>query len=190
MGWTDEQVLAYYQAALNLMPISRSIPKHAQESFYEAILSNLPKGISNLAEEGNEHKTRLSLDSVAEFSVACYPNELRWTSAYLLHDSVRPSNLTVLSNAVVDKVVLEKVNNQVVAKGVLIQVGEGADRKEVVARLDDHGEIALTGGAFGAVSVLQRSGVGYVFFFYLSLDVFIIFKPQWAIDSLICLFLF
>ncbi len=160
MGWTEDQVLAYYQAALNLMPISPSIPKHTPEPFYEAILSNLPQGISNLGEEGNEHKTRVSLDSVAEFSVACYPNELRWTSAYLLHDSVRPSNLTVLSNTVVDKVVLEKVNNQVVAKGVVIQVGEGADRKEIVARLDTQGEIALTGGAFGAVSVLQRSGVG------------------------------
>jgi choline dehydrogenase-like flavoprotein len=92
--------------------------------------------------------------------VACYPDELRWTSAYLLHDSVRPSNLTVLSDTVVDRVLLERTGEQVTAKGVVVRVGEGAAQKECVVRLDERGEIALTGGAFGTVSVLQRSGVG------------------------------
>lgn len=158
MGWSETQVLAYYQAALNLMPLSRSIPEHTPEEFYEAVHRNLPEDMKRV--HGDEHQARVNVNSIAEVSVACYPNELRWTSAYLLHDLVRPSNLKVLSNAVVDKVVLERKGEQVTATGVVIRLGEGANKTEYVAKLDEHGEIALTGGAFGTVSVLQRSGVG------------------------------
>lgn len=164
MGWTEDQILQYYQAALNIMPLTRAIPEHTPEAFYEAVQKNLPADM--LSVEHNEHKARVNVNSLAEVSVACYPNEVRWTSAYLLHDSVRPSNLKVLPHAVVDRVVLEKRGETVVATGVVVRLdadaeaGAGKDKVEWVARLDEKGEIALTGGAFGTVSVLQRSGVG------------------------------
>ena len=112
--------------------------------------------------QDNEHKACITMNSIAESSIAAYPNETRWTSAYLLHDSVRPSNLKVISNAVADRVLFDtdteqsRESGEVTASGVLIHMQD----ETFIARLDACGEVALTGGAFGTVGVLQRSGVG------------------------------
>ena len=160
MGWSEERINAYYQAALNLMPITPSIPAAEPEPFYQAMMDNLPEEMVKVP--NNNHATRITVNSLAMSALAAYPNELRWTSAYLLHDSVRPDNLEVLCNASVDKILFENNSGNVKAKKILIQVGEGVAAQPVVVTLEDGGDVAVTGGAFGAVGVLQRSGIGLV----------------------------
>lgn len=175
MGWSEQRARSYYQAALNLMPIVPAIPVDKPEAFYQALLEALPDG---MRVPGDCFDTEITKNALAITALASYPNELRWTSAYLLHDSVRPPNLEVLTNATVEKIILEEHSPQpagssesaVAARGVLVRVAEAGDRvghglaqgseRPVFLCLDDHGEIALTGGAFGAPAVLQRSGVG------------------------------
>jgi hypothetical protein len=158
MGWSLERTNAYYQAALNLMPVTPAILADQPEPFYAALLEALPGDMVRVP--GHHHATRITEHSLALSGIAAYHDELRWTSAYLLHDSVRPRNLEVITNATVDKVVLSRDGNGLAATGVLLRVGEGDKARSVEVSVDEHGEIALTGGAFGAASVLQRSGIG------------------------------
>jgi hypothetical protein len=158
MGWSLERANGYYQAALNLIPVTVAIPANKPEPFYAALLDALPGDM--VAVPGHHHNTRITERSLALSGIAAYHDELRWTSAYLLHDSVRPRNLEVLTNATVDKVVLGRDGSGLAATGVLLRVGDGDKAQSVEVKLDEHGEIALTGGAFGAAGVLQRSGIG------------------------------
>jgi hypothetical protein len=176
MGWSTHTMDVYYQAALNLMPLSRAIPAQAPERFYEAVLAGAVQHAGMAPVAGNEHKAAITLNSIAESTLAAYDhNEVRWTSAYLLHDSVRPRNLKVVSDAVVDKVVFSRLPSQeLAATGVVVRIDSASDsdaevtadsgtqrqKLEYLVQLDAHGEVALTGGALGCVSVLQRSGVG------------------------------
>jgi hypothetical protein len=41
MGWSVPRLNTYYQAALNLMPLSRSIHKQAPEPFYDQLIAEL-----------------------------------------------------------------------------------------------------------------------------------------------------
>lgn len=95
--------------------------------------------------------------------------EIRWTSAYLLNDKVRPKNLHVLSDCVVDKILFQNNYNKTVeyesfsAKSVLLQDINGSNFEVYLNDSDDDcdgGDVVLCNGAFGATSVLQRSGVG------------------------------
>ena len=166
MGWDEERTYAYFQAALNLMPLTPAIPASQEEAFYSAVMASAPGEMARVP--GNEHKARITANSIAQSTLAAYHDELRWTSAYLLHRSVRPSNLEVLSNATADRVLLERSDRDgsLKATGLVVHVGDGDDTQEKVISLDEQGEIALTGGAFGTVSVLQRSGVGYECLFH------------------------
>lgn len=160
MGWDDEQLYAYYQAALNLMPLTPSIPAALKEDFYSAILAEVPADMTRIPDD--EYKALITVNSIALASVAAYPNEVRWTSALLLHPSVKPTNLVVLTNATADRVLLDRSDRDgsLKATGVVLQVSGAAGPEEKVVALDEQGEVVLTGGAFGATSVLQRSGIG------------------------------
>jgi hypothetical protein len=169
----------YMQAALNMIPVMPSIPDSQPERFYQAVMHGVTakdnKNPLSLV-DGNEHKTEISLDSLSRSSIAAYcvgGEELRWTSAYLLSDSVRPSNLDVAANATVEKVLLVAdpvKKGQLRCSGLVVhKVKAGTDanhplpQREVVAlRLAENGEVVLTGGSLGTVGILQRSGVGYV----------------------------
>lgn len=158
MGWTNERLQSYYQAALNLMPITPAIPHDQPEAFYNALMAAVPP--DQIRAEGDYHNTSVTQNSLAMAALAAYPNELRWTSAYLLHDNIRPSNLRVVTNAAAEKLLFEEGESGISARGVRLILGEGTDAHSVEVFVDEDGEIALTGGAFGATSVLQRSGVG------------------------------
>jgi len=107
--------------------------------------------------------------------------ELRWTPTYLLLDQVCPSRLKVVTQAVVDKIefVADSENNsssnsignsigngknestenddELIASGVSLII----DQESFVARISPKiGSIALTSGALGNPSILQRSGCG------------------------------
>jgi hypothetical protein len=125
MSWTEQQIRGYYQAALNLMPIVPSIASDKPEAFYEALLQALP---AEQRVQGDCYDTVIKENAVALTGIAAYHNDLRWTSALLLHDSVRPSNLDVLTNAAVERIVLEEGPHSqsgegcVAARGVLVHV--------------------------------------------------------------------
>jgi hypothetical protein len=125
MGWTEQQIRSYYQAALNLMPIVPSIAADKPEAFYDALLQALP---AEQRVQGDCYDTVIKENAVALTGIAAYHNDLRWTSALLLHDSVRPSNLDVLTNAAVERIVLEEGQHSqsgegsVAARGVLVRV--------------------------------------------------------------------
>mmetsp|Transcript_54169 Transcript_54169/g.106998 ORF Transcript_54169/g.106998 Transcript_54169/m.106998 type:complete len:689 (-) Transcript_54169:133-2199(-) len=158
MGWSEQRLQSYYQAALNLMPITPAVPKDQPEDFYNALMTAVPADQTRA--EGDYHNTNVTENALAMAALAAYPNEIRWTSAYFLHDSVRPSNLRVVTDATVEKLLLEENGDGVSTRGVQLLIGQGSDARTVKVELDKDGEVALTGGAFGATSVLQRSGVG------------------------------
>jgi hypothetical protein len=125
MGWSEQQIRGYYQAALNLMPIVPSVAADKPEAFYEALLQALP---AEQRVDGDRYDTVIRENAVALTGLAAYHNDLRWTSALLLHDSARPSNLDVLTNAAVERIVLEDETNSntgegsVAARGVVVRV--------------------------------------------------------------------
>lgn len=157
MGWSFAQITSFFQAALNLMPLCRSIP--TSEAFYTACIDVLTDQPSFNRVEGNEYKSDIILNSIAEPSLAMYEvNGVRWTPAWLLDESLRPANLVVLPDTAVNRITWEKSREEIKATGV--EVKDVATGKLVQLRIKPYGEVLLTGGAFGSVAVLHRSGVG------------------------------
>ena len=165
MGWTVTQLDEYFQAALNLMPLAPAIPHDAPVPFYTAVMESLTSPgalngspLSRL--DDDEHKSGVVVDSVAMSSLAMYTledgREVRWTPTYLLLDEVRPSNLHIVTNALVDRL---KFNDTLTAaEGVVVQVGD--ETFMASPESDGGGTIALTLGALGTAALLQRSGCG------------------------------
>lgn len=83
MGWTDRQYLCYMQTALDMMPLQSA---GAGEALYDTILSTLDR--RNVLKKIEEFEARVTPNSASYVSVAMFPDETRWTSAYLLDDSV------------------------------------------------------------------------------------------------------
>ena len=179
MGWSDERITTYFQAALNLIPLVPSIPTAKPERFYTAVMETLPAAGLTKRVKDDEYQTLIALNSISRSTLAVYLDELRWTSAYLLHESVRPSNLKVISSATADRVIFEKeflvssnvasddkgTSKQPRAVGVVLRVQNNnkdnkEEEKECLVLCEPTGEVVLTGGALGAVGVLQRSGIG------------------------------
>jgi hypothetical protein len=122
MNWNESDIDMYTQAALNMMPITKSMDT-SKEPFYDILIDNLTH-IPSVVNTNNMpsdapiiHRLpndifancNIHANSVAECNVAMYSNtddnNLRWTPAYLLCDEVRPRNLTVISDATVSKVI-------------------------------------------------------------------------------------
>ncbi|KAL9620827.1 MAG: hypothetical protein Q9160_004727 [Pyrenula sp. 1 TL-2023] len=80
---------------------------------------------------------------------------LRSTAADFVTKGGEQSNLTILVNATVDKVIIEKSEGKVKATGVAI-VGNEGTKSEVFAKK----EIVVSGGAYCSPNILNRSGIG------------------------------
>lgn len=173
MNWSLHQLDKYFQTALNFMPIAPAINKDHPIPFYTAVIDSLTQSQGAGGEAllkrlpDNEHKTGVIIDSIAASSLAMYnEDELRWTPAYLLLDPVRPKNLKILTEAVVDHIMFEKVGagDELVAKAVQIRIDDKVCVAKVASRFVDGqevlGSIALTSGAIGNTAILQRSGCG------------------------------
>ena len=147
----------YYQAIMNVIPLSPAIPVGQKIQFYDDVLNYLDKDSVFKRLPGDEHKTELRMNSVGMSTVAMYANKdcLRWTSAMLLHDSVRPSNLKILTEVTVDKIEFDK---NLHATGVSIEVGVQNEKYQL--QLEKNGEVILMSGAMGNPAVMQRSGLG------------------------------
>ena len=146
----------YFQAMLDVIPMSPAIPEGQQVKFYEDVIEKVDELSDIKRLPGNEHKTGVVWDSIAISTIAMYANKdhLRWTPAWLLHDSVRPPNLKILTDVTVDKIEFDEEMN---ATGVSLE----KDGKLLKVCLEDeNGEILLTSGAMGNPAVMQRSGLG------------------------------
>jgi choline dehydrogenase len=170
LGWTLLELNVFFQAALNLVPVHPATSP-ALDPFYKKCIDALTTPHSNNTQlsrmPDDEYKCRVVVDSVAEASLAMYGDtEVRWTSALLLDDAVRPRNLKVLSSTYVDKVIINEKSiptndgeeeQLLAATGVVITTADGAKK---VVRLSPGGSVAVTSGSFGTPAVLQRSGIG------------------------------
>lgn len=88
-------------------------------------------------------------EGVASFH-ANVKDHVRWNAAFAFLDRIRESpNLTILSNTVVDKVMIHE------GKATTIVCNSGNDVLEFVAR-----RFVLSGGAYGSPMILMRSGIG------------------------------
>ena len=62
MGWTVERLQSYYQAALNLIPVSRSIPVTRKEPLFDDVIRVLTKP-KEMCNSDNEYYLRRVLAS-------------------------------------------------------------------------------------------------------------------------------
>lgn len=156
MNMTVPMFDTYFQAMLDIIPMSPAIPEGQHIDFYDDVIENMDKLSVIKKLPDNEHKTSVVFDSIAISTIAMYANKdhLRWTPAWLLHDSIRPPNLKIITNVIVDKVEFDEELN---ATGVCLEK-DGQSLK--VCLEDKNGEILLTSGAMGNPAVMQRSGLG------------------------------
>lgn len=76
------------------------------------------------------------------------------TSKAFLRDAAKRPNLTVLTEAVVNKVLIDPVSKNCYG----VEYTKGGATSQV--RIADSGEVILSAGAVGSVQILERSGVG------------------------------
>jgi len=162
MKWSTTQLSSYYQAALNLMPLSSAIKSDQSVSFYNNVIESLTNTGKLKRLDNDEHKSEIIVNTIAQSSLAMYAkDELRWCSAYLMHNDNKPKKLKIVTDAYVDKILFnnDNKNNELIATGVdLIISGE-----KYTANLDlncKNSDIVITSGAIGSAAVLQRSGIG------------------------------
>ena len=147
MDWSLAKMNMYFQAALNMIPLQST---KGDEIFYNAVIDTLHT--KKILSRKSEYMSEIVPDTIGYVSVAMFPDETRWTSAYLLHDDVRPKNLFVRSNVAVKRIILEKCekNGELRATGIETNQGEIIKANEIV----------ITAGSLGTPAILQRSGIG------------------------------
>lgn len=150
MGWSHDRLCTYFQAALNLMPLSPSISNQKPIPFYEAVVETLTRdsdshghvdvdkdvdvihpGLHALPD--NEHQAKVTVNTIARSSLAMYEDvnnedDVRWTAAYLMQDPFKPKSLKIITNATVDSIVFngseEEKKKDLLATGVKIVIGD------------------------------------------------------------------
>lgn len=155
MDWSPQEFDMYLQAALNMIPLQSA---GDGEHFYDEVIRVLKENTSLETFYNNDCKAQVRSESIAYASIAMFPDERRWTSAYLLHDSIRPKNLSIRTNVTVDRAVISRdACGSLKATGVIIRTADG--QSELI-NITKTGEIILASGALGTPAILQRSGIG------------------------------
>lgn len=148
MGWTTQELMSYYQIALDMMPLKSA---RYGERFFDAALQTLEqeKAIKTV----DELEGRVLPGTAGYVSVAMFDDENRWTSAYLVdpNSPLKPENLDVQTRSPVNKVLFDRKGPIPRAIGVLTQ-----DDREIVTK----GEVVITAGSLETPAILQRSGIG------------------------------
>jgi len=142
----------YIQTILNMIPIDSTA--NFSERFFDEVIDTLAR--TNYLVHHN-YRSQIVRNSIGYAPIAIFPDETRWTSAYLMEDGVRPSNLDVITGANVDNVLLSSDSNVMKAKGVNVVLSDGTKSE---FRLSETGEVVLASGSLGVPSILQRSGIG------------------------------
>ena len=78
------------------------------------------------------------------------------TSKAFLRDTVKRPNLTVITEAVVNKLLIDLVTKNCYG----VQYIKKGKSVEVLCDTDNQGEVLLSSGSIGSVQILERSGVG------------------------------
>lgn len=158
MGWDSAKIDAYFQAALNLMPLSRSVGD--KEQFYEEWIKSMTDSSKHAhplhRTQDDTFPARIMSETIAEPMLAMYEDELRWTSAHLLSSPHCPANLRIVTHAAVDRIIFSSEDDAMRAEGAVVMI----HGKKYLIPLAKGGELALTGGTLGNVGILQRSGIG------------------------------
>lgn len=111
---------------------------------------------------GHAHNTDFNgpeQEGVGAYQVT-HKNGERWSAAkgYLAPHLGRP-NLTVITNALTTRVLMDTVNGQPCAVGVEYRPNGGRGAPQTL-RLKPGGEVLLSAGAFGSPQLLMLSGIG------------------------------
>ena len=80
---------------------------------------------------------------------------LRTTAADFITKGYHRDNITIMVNATVDKVIIEKANEKLKSTGIAVVANEGT-KSEVFAKK----EVILSAGAYCSPNILNRSGIG------------------------------
>ena len=78
------------------------------------------------------------------------------TSKAFLRDATKRSNLTVLTEAVVNKLKIDPATKNCYG----VEYIKNGQASEVLCNIDHGGEVLLCAGAIGSVQILERSGIG------------------------------
>jgi choline dehydrogenase len=78
------------------------------------------------------------------------------TSKAFLHDAVKRSNLTVITEAIVNKLLIDPHSKNCFG----VQYIKDGKTAEALCNIAHQGEVILSAGAIGSVQVLERSGIG------------------------------
>ena len=149
MGWTKHKHDMYIQSVLDMIPIQSA---NCGEIFYDNVIQMLSDNNILNEVEDNEYKTKVLYDTISYVSIAMFPDETRWTGAYLLDKSIKPSNLDVITNFFVDKVIFDDNKRAI---GVL-----SSDKRHIEIYDPDNSEVIIMAGSLGTPAILQRSGIG------------------------------
>jgi choline dehydrogenase len=78
------------------------------------------------------------------------------TAKAFLRDAAKRSNLTVVTQAMVDKLLIDPVSKNCYG----VQFIQGGKTTQALCNIAGQGEVILSAGAIGSVQVLERSGIG------------------------------
>jgi choline dehydrogenase len=78
------------------------------------------------------------------------------TSKAFLHDAVKRHNLTVVTEAIVDKLLINASKKNCYG----VQYIKDGKTTEVLCDITNQGEVILSAGSIGSVQILERSGIG------------------------------
>lgn len=147
MNWSSEQMNMYLQTVLNMIPLQSA---GEDEIFYNAVIDTLHT--KKVLSRKDEYKGEITPNSIGYVSVAMFPDATRWTSAYLLHNSVRPKNLIVRSGIAANRILFRESDKGDTIKAIGIETDQG----EIIPAA----HVVITAGSISTPAILQRSGIG------------------------------
>ena len=144
-GWATDDLLPLFHAAADRLRVRR-YQQDEITPFQQACLDAAPGAGISLVDDLND----LDQDVGIAASPVNISDGVRWNTAFAYLDPVRDRpNLTILGNALVDRLVIER--NRVVA----VEFVADGRRQRVEAD-----RVVLAAGTYGSPAVLLRSGVG------------------------------
>lgn len=154
-GWSYEEVLPYFKKAEGNEQFKNNFHNDSGPLNVAKIRNNNPF-VSMFIEAGTKHfKYNEDFNGADQEGVGKYQvtqkNGRRWsTAAAYLNPAKSRSNLTILTETIVDKVIFKD------KRAISVKCNINGKNKEVFCNK----EILLCGGAYGSPTLLQRSGVG------------------------------
>jgi choline dehydrogenase len=156
-GWSYDDVLPLFKRAENNEQLSdefhgRGGPLNVTRiRDVDPVCAALAEGAASLGIPRNEDFNGARQDGVGQFQVT-HRHGMRWSAAEAyLRPARKRSNLTVRTNALVTRVIVER------GRAVAIELSDAKGRTE---RIDAGSEIVLAAGAFNTPALLQHSGIG------------------------------